>query len=246
MSTDGGTLTHRHERPTVLISAKPRHVPWIESQRFNRNHSGWVELPPTGQARGVTVSQLFSVGFPGTEFVIDGDSLRAVPLDPRAMEHQAVVLEANASTLGPCVEAASQASMAAILFAMVGSLERAQTLLLGALEQLPQSTSHYARNVALVRLAQVHQLGGRLTQARELLEAVVKSCRALDALRPMLDFGLQHLGKILFEQGAYERSLLCLREALSIRESKGNSELIASTRLAIAAVSRMKDAVATE
>lgn len=54
----------------------------------------------------------------------------------------------------------------------------------------------------------------------------------------MLDFALQHLAKVLFDQGEDARALALFRQALELRQAAGASELIASTELAIAAVTR--------
>jgi uncharacterized protein HemY len=65
------------------------------------------------------------------------------------------------------------------------------------------------------------------------------------AAQPLLDFALQHLGKVLFEARDYSGARAALREALARRRAAGAADLVASTELALGAVARALAAEAT-
>ena len=136
------------------------------------------------------------------------------------------------------IEGAAAASSAAILFAMVGELDRAERLLAFALHRQPLNLQSKARTVTEIRWAQVHQLKERRGDALALLQCVVERCRADEQLRPLLDFALQHLGKLQFELQDFANALISLGEALTLRRHKGEQSLVDSTLLAIEVVSR--------
>lgn len=50
------------------------------------------------------------------------------------------------------------------------------------------------------------------------------------------DFALQHMGKLLVEQGLYQEAYQCFAQALQLRERKGDEALIQSTREALNAL----------
>ena len=54
-----------------------------------------------------------------------------------------------------------------------------------------------------------------------------------DIARKLIDFALQHQGKVLFDQGWFAAALERFNEALDLRRIKQLPELIASTELAI-------------
>jgi hypothetical protein len=51
-----------------------------------------------------------------------------------------------------------------------------------------------------------------------------------------VDFALQHYGKHLIDAGRVEEAVVCLREALRLRQAKGDKELIESTIKALGLV----------
>jgi len=181
---------------------------------------------------------IHSIGTPGTEYVIDPDTLRGKPVDASAMAAYATRREHEVFSMADTGKATVIASETAMLFVMLGELDRAQRLIDFALERQAPEVDPRARAITEIRAGQVLQTQRCLIDAREHMQAVVQRCRDDVALATLLDFALQHLGKIRFDEGAYAEAQACLGEALALRERKGNPELIASTRQAINAVYR--------
>lgn len=167
---------------------------------------------------------------------IDPVTLRARPVDTDAMLRRANALRALSADGDSPSDAAKSASEAAMLFVLAGELSQATPLFDFALARQSLDAHPYARTVTDIRLAQLHQFAGRLGAARELLEDVVLRCRNQAAAAPLLDFALQHLGKVLFDAGEDRLALANFRAALELRRAAGAADLIASTECAIAAV----------
>lgn len=177
----------------------------------------------------------FDAGTPSTEYVIEPGSLRAIPVNAEAMAGCAAALEIEAFAADSAAVAADKASNAAILFAMLDQLERAERLAGFALERLPEQGAAKDRTVTEIRLAQVLQRQGRLGEAMTLLEAIVEPCSCTSPLHFLQDFALQHLGKVQLDAGLPAKAIVSLRAALALRQSKGDPDLTASTRQALAA-----------
>jgi tetratricopeptide (TPR) repeat protein len=94
------------------------------------------------------------------------------------------------------------------------------------------------RTVTEIRFAQLAQFAGRLAEAQAFLESIIARCRTDPALESLLDFALQHQGKVLFDQGLFAAALDCFNEALEPRRIKQLPDLVASTELAIATTTR--------
>jgi RimJ/RimL family protein N-acetyltransferase len=174
----------------------------------------------------------------GAGYTIDPVSLRAQPVDAAAMDRCARELRQRSERTADPVAGARSASQAALLFAILGQHETASRLIEGALASRPAAQRPYDRMVGEIRRAQVHQFAGRLAEARALLERLIERCRREPEVEPLLDFALQHQGKVFFDLGRYEEARDCFHEALELRKAKNVGELIASTELALAAVSR--------
>lgn len=175
---------------------------------------------------------------PGAEYAIDPVSLRAVPVDAAAMAACARALEARAHGDSNPAEAARSASMAALQLALLGHHEQARQLVEFALARQPATQCPYDRTVTEIRGAQLQQLAGQLADAESLLAAIVARCRSDRNVERLLDFALQHHGKVLFDMGLHQRALECFQEALALRTARKDPELTASTELAIAAATR--------
>jgi tetratricopeptide (TPR) repeat protein len=180
-----------------------------------------------------TVSSL-----PGSEYTIDPVSLRAKPVDPVAMEHCAHQLQDQAQQLADPIEGARRASYAGLLFALLGDCKSAKELIEFALARQSGAKRLVDRTVTEIRLAQLAQFAGQLVEAQALLDPIIARCRSDPALESLLDFALQHQGKVLFDQGLFATALDCFNEALELRRIKQLPDLIASTELAIATTTR--------
>jgi Flp pilus assembly protein TadD len=72
------------------------------------------------------------------------------------------------------------------------------------------------------------------------LRAAVDAAQYEPALAPArraapdrVDFALQHYGKHLIDAGRIDEAVACLREALRLRQTKGDPALVESTRNAL-------------
>jgi len=171
----------------------------------------------------------------GAAYTIEAVSLRAQPVDAVAMLAHARSLQTQAMQHTDRAQGARCASEAALLFVLLDHHDDARELFYFALARQPASERLYDRTVTQLRFAQLLQFAGQLAESESLLANLVARCRGEPSLHPLLDFALQHLGKVLFDQGEYGRALDRFREAMALREAKGDRELIASTQLAIAA-----------
>jgi RimJ/RimL family protein N-acetyltransferase len=168
-------------------------------------------------------------------YTIDPVSLRAQPVDAAAMLTHAHSLQKQAMQHSDPAQGASRASEAALLFVLLGRHDDARELFDFALARQPASERLYDRTVTELRFAQLPQFAGQLAESESLFAELVARCRGEPRLHSLLDFALQHLGKVLFDRGEYGCALDRFREALALREAKDDRNLIASTQLAIAA-----------
>lgn len=80
-------------------------------------------------------------------------------------------------------------------------------------------------------------LGDALRHAGDLAAAAAQYEAALALARravpDRVDFALQHYGKHLIDAGRVDEAVECLREALRLRQAKGDPALIESTRKAL-------------
>jgi rhodanese-related sulfurtransferase len=81
-----------------------------------------------------------------------------------------------------------------------------------------------------LRLAIAYQYRGDEKQSIALFKEVLPKLESLDH---QLDFGFQHWGKFLVEQGQVRAGLVFLERALAMRKVAGNAELIASSEKAV-------------
>jgi tetratricopeptide (TPR) repeat protein len=179
------------------------------------------------------------IGSGDSAYLIDPTTLRAVPLDAAAMVRCAHELVAQGQATADICQATAHFSKAAIYFAIAGDLPRAQQWIDRSFHSQAQLGSCAAHLMtAQIRRAQIMQLQGALQAAAAELENAVQRCRTAPALSGLLDFALQHLGKVRFDQRQFTQALPCFEEALQLRQIKRDDALIASTELAVAAAKR--------
>jgi tetratricopeptide (TPR) repeat protein len=184
-----------------------------------------------------TLNPTLIIGTGATAYCIDAKTLRASALDPVAMRAyaQQLLAKAPAQAQDDAPEAARLYSCIAMYLGLVGDLEDAERLIVHAIA-LQADGAPVPLLISQIRRAQIVQMLGRPAEASQLLSIAVEQCRAHPELNILLDFALQHLGKVQFDLGRHEQALATFEEALALRESKADAELIASTRLAIQAV----------
>ncbi len=91
-----------------------------------------------------------------------------------------------------------------------------------------------AQVVSLIRLGETHRNADNYPEARRCFGDALDRIRANRAeLGAYEDFALQHLGKCLTDAGRAIEAIPCLEEALALRRTKGDPELIASTEAAL-------------
>ncbi len=90
-----------------------------------------------------------------------------------------------------------------------------------------------AAMVNQLRWADVKRYSGNFSEAQAMFEDCLSAIRANTSFEDYKDFALQHLGKLYFDTRRYESAIECFREALKIRESKADVELIESTQFAL-------------
>lgn len=93
--------------------------------------------------------------------------------------------------------------------------------------------------LTLIRLGEALKYYEKQDEALELFEKAFKKCKD-NKLETYLDFALQHKGKCLMEMGRLDEAEVCFIEALKLREFKGDTTLIGSTREALKLVKRLK------
>ncbi len=126
--------------------------------------------------------------------------------------------------------------LAGALRKITGQIEEAEKMLKYSLHlclkhQLPASY----RVQQAIRLADVKRRLGHLEEALTDLEKLQQETSSIPDLKKYEDVVIQHTGKTYFTLGEYAQALKSFESALKIRIKKGDEELIASTKNAIAA-----------
>ena len=86
--------------------------------------------------------------------------------------------------------------------------------------------------ITLVRLGEALKYDYQHNEALELFEQALNHCNEHN-VTTYLDFVLQHKGKCLLELKQIDDAKICFKEALDLREIKGNQSLIESTKIAL-------------
>jgi len=169
-----------------------------------------------------------------SRYVTFDAGLRSVPTDPEALAE--VVGEVRAA-----LRAAEQAGDDRTVLALTRELGAG----LLALGDHAAAARHFARAVGLaeaagnvrsaiaarINLGDAHRYAGDYASAEPLYRRALDDARR--AAPDLVDFPLQHLGKHCTEAGRRAEALALLREALALREAKGDPSLLASTRAAL-------------
>lgn len=86
-----------------------------------------------------------------------------------------------------------------------------------------------------LRWADNHRYSGQFETAEKWFQECLEQSKKSKEFSKYHDFGLQHLGKVYFDQQYYAKALPLFAEALSLRSKKGDKELIESTSQALTA-----------
>ena len=94
--------------------------------------------------------------------------------------------------------------------------------------------------VTLIRLGEALKYDEKHDEALELFEEALKKCKD-NKLDTYLDFALQHKGKCLMEMGRLDEAEISFIKAFKLREFKGDTTLIDSTKKALELVKGLKN-----
>jgi len=114
----------------------------------------------------------------------------------------------------------------------LGEYDEAQQVLARALELAGTGGDQRAEIAARINLGDAHRYAGDLEVARDHYEMALRQAR--EHVPDLVDFALQHQGKYYIDAGRMDQAAECFREALRLREAKGDPSLIKSTRDALA------------
>lgn len=99
--------------------------------------------------------------------------------------------------------------------------------------------------VARIRLGEAFKYNNHHDKAMDCFNKALDLCE-IHSIDEYIDFALQHKAKCLMELEKVEEAEECLQITLSLRQEKGDSALIQSTKQAIHLVNEMKTVVYTE
>lgn len=114
---------------------------------------------------------------------------------------------------------------------IIGDIETAERHGRAALELAENGTARQ-RIVSRLRLGEVWRCAGRYTEAAQILRTALTDIVDTDT-EMYRDFVLQHLGKTYLNANLRDDAIMALREALRIRQRKGDAALIASSEEAL-------------
>lgn len=109
-----------------------------------------------------------------------------------------------------------------------------------AVEEAEAIKDERLKVVNQIRLATVYQWQQDYMTSDALFAAAIAQCHSNPALTHYLDFAYQHFGKSKFDQNQYDDAQRYFQHALELRQQKGDRELVASTKLAIATVDQRR------
>jgi tetratricopeptide (TPR) repeat protein len=116
----------------------------------------------------------------------------------------------------------------------LGDFEAARRVLGEALSLAIGRGDPRAEVAARINLGDALRYSGDLEAAAAQYEPALALAR--DAVPDRVDFALQHYGKHLIDAGRADEAVACLREALRLRQAKGDQALVESTIKALGLV----------
>jgi len=173
-----------------------------------------------------------------TQYFIDSESLCPVAVDATEMLKVAEELEQAAESADELKTKADLAGKAGWCFAVLTMHERAARLVEMVRSNLTLISDLKSKFTIEIRLAQIFQLNGNLQAALEILNVAEKACRQNSETAALLDFVLQHMGKVYYDQKEYVKALQCFENALNLRTQKNSNDLLESSQQAIEACNK--------
>ncbi|QSB13176.1 sulfotransferase [Natronosporangium hydrolyticum] len=148
---------------------------------------------------------------------------RMVPTDRDGLAQEVARLLASEPTV-------STLRQAGIGLVVLGEFDRAEQVLTDALtraEAAEAAGEPWPRIAVRINLGDAYRYRGALAPAEAQYQDAVRLARAHRPDR--VDFALQHLGKCRLDQRRFNAAAQCLREALALRQQRGDPELVASS-----------------
>ncbi|PJO40654.1 hypothetical protein [Lysinibacillus xylanilyticus] len=131
------------------------------------------------------------------------------------------------------------------LYRIYGEQQKAVKILTECVTIANNQNNSNREIVALIRLGEAIKYNDTPMKALEIFNEVLEKCKANNNLL-YLDFAIQHKGKCLLELGGFVEAEKCFKEALKLREFKGDVSLIESTRQALNFIKKRNSKYFTE
>jgi hypothetical protein len=167
------------------------------------------------------------------------ERLREVPLDAAAFAAEADRLtDAIQAPHSQPRELLGRLGEAAPVLRIAGRVDEAQRAASAAVALAGLLGDPRAAFENQLRLAHAMQWQGQFALSTPLLELLVAQARSVGAFGDLLDAALHHAGLDLFDQGEFGQAARCFREALAIRQRKGDAASVAISTAALAAATK--------
>lgn len=166
-----------------------------------------------------------------TFYTINPETLRDKPDNMADMRHTMTYYRAQATRTG--IEPLSRIhapGTAGSCARLLNELTTASDLHTKTVRPAEAENHERAAFVNRIRLAQVYQWPGDFGTSTGMFDTLLAQ-----PLPQYEDFLLQHAGKNAFDMGNYSRALTYFEQALAIRKANARTDLIASTKMAVAA-----------
>ncbi|MEY9973341.1 tetratricopeptide (TPR) repeat protein [Lysinibacillus sp. RC46] len=125
------------------------------------------------------------------------------------------------------------------LYRIYGEPQKAVNILTECFNFASNQNNSNREIVSLIRLGEAIKYNGNPMKALGIFNEVLDKCKANNNLA-YLDFAIQHKGKCLLELGEIAEAEKCFKEALKLRELKGDVSLIESTQQGLNFIKKLK------
>jgi tetratricopeptide (TPR) repeat protein len=170
--------------------------------------------------------------------IVMDERQRMAAADPVALREAVGALQARLAAVGEPEKRMVLLRRIGSGLTALGDLAAARRVLSEALELACELADPRAEVAVRINMGDALRYAGDLPAAAAQYELALALARR--AAPDRVDFALQHYGKHLFDAGRTEQAIACLREALRLRQAKGDTDLIESTRRALAMVDRQE------